>query len=181
MKTQVRKKYIAIRKGISGKAEKSALIAERLFELDAYKNARTIAVYKSMASEVCTNGIISRALAEGKTVALPKTAGSEMNFYAISADESFEKSPFGVLEPVGDAEKYVPPAALDLIIVPGVAFDRDKNRLGFGKGCYDRFLAGTKARTISLCFSEQIVEKGEIPTDEFDIKMQSIITEKGII
>ncbi len=181
MKTQLRKRYIALRQSAENKTECSALIAQRLFEQDEYKSARCIAIYKSMPSEASTDEIIKDALSVGKTVALPKTTGSEMRFYKIEQDEPLIKSPFGVWEPVGDEEKYISPEELDLIIVPGVAFDRDKNRLGFGKGCYDRFLPQANAATIALCFSLQIAPRGELATDEFDIKMQKIITERETI
>lgn len=181
MKTQLRKKYIAIRKAIEDKAERSALICSSLFSLSEYKNAGYIAIYKALPSEVSTDNIITTALSQGKIVALPKTVGSKMTFYKIGQNEPLIKSPFGVLEPEENEENLLSPQDFDLIIVPGVAFDRNKNRLGYGKGCYDRFLPETRGVIIALCFDGQLAESNELITHEFDIKMQKLITESEII
>ena len=180
-KAAVRKEYLSIRRSVTDKPARSLAIAERLFQLPEYISARTIALYKSLKSEADTDPIIARALASGKRVALPKVFGSEMRFFEIGEGEELHKSAFGVLEPAGDEAKHIPPGEFDLVIVPGVCFDRDKNRMGFGRGYYDRFLAKTGAKTAALCFSAQLAPRDIIPTDEYDIKMQKIITENETI
>ena len=181
MKQEVRKKYLTIRREMNKREQKAAAVAAKLFAMPEYTTAKTVAIYYSMASEVCTDHIRHAAIAEGKRVALPRTFGDYMNFYHISEGEKMTRSDFGVWEPLENPEKLITPQEIDLIIVPGLAFDRDLNRLGFGRGFYDRYLSQTDAFKIGICYDGQIAEEGEIPTDKYDIKMDRIITEKEVI
>jgi len=181
LKAELRKSALAARRAVSDKPQKSALIAERVFALPEYRTARTVALYHSLSSEVDTEPIIARAFRDGKTVALPRVQGDTMHFFALSEGEKLQKSSFGVLEPCGDPGKLVSPRDIDLILVPGVCFDRTKNRLGFGRGYYDRYLALCKAPAAALCFAQQLYAEGVIPTDRYDAKMQKIITENETI
>ena len=92
----------------------------------------------------------------------------------------FEKSRFGVQEPFDETENIIFPEKIDLVIVPGLCFDKSKNRLGYGGGFYDRFLIKTKAVKIAICFDEQIIENGSLPVNKYDIKTDVIITDKRI-
>jgi 5-formyltetrahydrofolate cyclo-ligase len=104
-----------------------------------------------------------------------------MHFYSFVSGEPMERSYFGVWEPLGEEEKLISPEEIDLIIVPGLAFDRELNRLGFGRGFYDRYLSGCSAFKVGICYDAQIAEKDEIPIDCYDVKMDMVITEKEII
>lgn len=181
MKQEVRKKYLTIRRDLNKREEKAAAVAAKLFSMPEYTSAKTVAIYYSMASELSTDHIRHAAIAEGKQVALPRTFGDYMNFYLIGEGEKMTRSDFGVWEPLENAEKLIDPQSIDLIIVPGLAFDRDLNRLGFGRGFYDRYLSKTDAFKIGICYDAQIAPKNEIPTDEYDVKMDRIITEKEVI
>lgn len=181
MKQEVRKKYLTIRREIKKRELKAAAVAAKLFAMPEYISAKTVAIYCSLASELSTDILRRCAVAEGKRVGLPKTFGDHMNFYVIGGNEILERSPFGVWEPLGEEEKLILPEEIDLIIVPGLAFDREYNRLGFGRGFYDRYLSKTDAFKIGLCYDAQIAEKNEIPIDAFDVKMDKIITEKEVI
>lgn len=174
-KEEFRKEFISIRNKISNKLEKSNIIMEKIIEEELYKNAKVIALYKSLPSEVDTNKLIEYSVQKGKTVVLPKAFCNELKFYKISIDETLIKSKFGVEEPKGLDENFVDKKDIDLVIVPGVCFDKCKNRMGFGKGYYDRFLAGTNLNTFGICFEEQIAK--EVPVDSNDIKMDKIITD----
>jgi 5-formyltetrahydrofolate cyclo-ligase len=94
--------------------------------------------------------------------------------FAASIKNSLELSVFGVAQPKREGADIIPPEKLDLVIVPGVAFDKGKNRLGFGMGYYDSFLSNTKAYRLALAYDFQIVES--IPVSEHDQKMDSIMT-----
>ena len=134
---------------------------------------KVVAVYKSMKDEVDTSFLINKLLKE-KIVLLPKVIDDKMDFIIIDKNTKYIKSKLGILEPIG--EIYGGP--IDLIIVPGVSFDKKLNRLGFGKGYYDKYLNNKNIYKIGLSFSEQIKEI--IPCDKHDIKMDMIITENKI-
>ncbi len=180
-KAELRKTALSARRAIPDKTRKSELIAERVFCDPDYIAARTVAVYKSLSSEVGTDLIIAHALHSGKRVVLPKVFGDTMDFFEIREGEKLQKSSFGVLEPAGEESRRVSPEEFDLVLVPGLCFDRGGNRLGFGRGYYDRFLPLTRGKAVGLCFDEQLCTAEVIPTDEYDVKMHKIITEKESI
>jgi len=156
---------------------KSRIIKTKLFSLPEFKNARTVMLYASKNGEVITDEIIEEALQAGKKVALPRCTSQE----TIVAKEikkreiDLEKSNFGIYEPKKRKET-IQPEGIDLFIVPGVAFDRRNNRLGRGKGFYDKFLKGLPQDKISvgLAFDFQIVEN--LPKDSYDIPVSKVIT-----
>ena len=177
-KSKLRNKYIFIRNNIENKFIKSKIIFNKLIEDELFKKSKIIALYKSLKSEVNTNEIIEYALNDGKIVVLPKVVDNNLEFYQIkSIDEKLEKSQFGVEEPIPNKVNYVSKFQIDLAIVPGICFDMEKNRIGFGKGYYDRIL--TDSYKIGICFSDQLCES--IETENHDIKMDMIITENEII
>lgn len=140
-----------------------------------YKNARKIFVYLSLADEVDTSEIIERAFADGKRVFVPVIDG-EMRTSEIFPSTKYRKGAYGIAEP---AEPLLTAEQPDLAAVPLVAFDADGNRLGHGKGYYDKYLAKNRGTVkIALAFSVQRLEK--VCTEETDIRMDKIITEEGI-
>ena len=109
---------------------------------------------------------------------LPLIKGNDLQLLLYAGKESLKTGVFGILEPSEDCEA-VPESEIDLIIVPGVAFDRQHNRLGRGKGFYDRLLSTLDVPKIGICYDFQL--KDQIPTEPFDRKMDLIITEKEIL
>jgi len=167
-KKAIRKEIFAKRKLLSEeqiKAE-SHLITEKILAMDAYQNARTVYVYMDCKGEASTKELIAAARKDGKRVAAPKVYGEDMKYFYITSDEDIEPGYFGVPEP-----KETLPLAEDeeaLLIVPGVAFDIERHRCGYGKGFYDRYLAKhDRHTTIAIAFDFQVVE--EVPSNEFDI------------
>ena len=180
-KSSIRKKYIDLRKNIKDRDRKSLKILNSLIGTKEYKNSKVIGLYKSLESEVNTADFLNYFLVDGKIVAFPKVKGNALVFYKIDgANDTFEKSKFGVYEPKGNKEKLVQDSDIDLLIVPGICFDKFKNRVGFGKGFYDRFLAKTNVKNIAICFEEQVIKNGTIKTTKEDIRVQKIITEENI-
>lgn len=179
-KKTLRKKYLEIRQRIKDKVQKSKMIFEKIIQEKEYQNAKVIALYKNLKSEVDTSELIKYSVNQGKLVCLPKVVGEEIKFYQISKTEEFIKSKFGVEEPEENPEKEIKKNKIDLVIVPGVCFDTRKNRLGFGKGYYDRFLTGTNLKTVGICFEEQILKDCFLPVEENDVKMQKVLTEENI-
>jgi 5-formyltetrahydrofolate cyclo-ligase len=160
--------------------KKSKEIKEKLFSLKQYKDAKTILFYVSYNGEVFTHEMIKEALKEKKVV-VPIT---NKKYYSLILSElknwnDLKEGSYGILEPEEDCIKKVSIDENYLIIVPGVAFDCKGNRLGHGKGYYDRLLKDTNAPIIALAFEFQIMEK--IPTDEHDKPVDIIITEKRIV
>lgn len=175
-----------IRKDIKTKREKleynccrkmSNQALEKLFSLEEYIAADTIYMYVATRGEVDTKNLIMQACFHGKEVAVPKIEDGVMNFYSITSFEDLSVGYFGILEP--NTKKI--PKTPDIVIVPGVAFSKSKERLGYGGGFYDRFFYDkhTNIIKIALSFEFQILEK--LPVEEHDIKMDMIITEKRII
>lgn len=173
----IRKKYKENRLQIKHKGEKSKKIAMALISTSEYESASTLAVYASLAEEVDTSPIIDIALKDGKTVLLPKIeARRKMNFFEVSPD--LIKNTFGIKEPQ-KSKKYLP-EEIDLIIMPIVCADENRNRIGFGGGYYDRYLSIYKGRKIGICFDEQI-SSAPLPCSEHDIKPDMIVSDKRII
>jgi 5-formyltetrahydrofolate cyclo-ligase len=163
--------------------EESKLIQSHLFSLPEYKESSIIMFYVSIEREVYTHDMIKRALTEKKDVVVPLVLESQdiMLTCKISDFRDLKPGPWGIPQPVKEKIQNVPLSSLDLIIVPGIAFDRRGNRLGRGKGFYDRFLklVGPKVPKVALAFSSQIVEK--VPVTENDIAVDKIVTEDGVI
>lgn len=161
--------------------EKSSAIKERLFSLPEFLNAKKILFFVGIKSEVQTKEMIAEALALGKTIAAPQSDFEKQKMKAIQINSlgCLEEKKFGLLEPRGGSE--IPGEEFDLVILPGIAFDEQCKRLGYGKGFFDKFLRGTRknAAKIGLAF-ECNIEKS-IPSMSHDAKMNKIITEQRII
>ena len=173
-KDELRKLMINKRKSIRNKKDLSQEIVNKVINLDVYKKSRVIALYNSLKDEVDTSLLIEEALKE-KIVLLPRIINNKMIFVKIDSNTKYYKSNIGVIEPEGKA--YL--ESIDLIIVPGLSFDRNRNRLGFGMGYYDKYLTNRNIYKIGICFDEQIVDL--VPHEKHDIKMDMIITKKEFI
>lgn len=172
MKEELRKKYKEIRNNIKDKDIKSNIIKNKIINTTEYKNSKVIALYKNLNTEVYTNELINYTLNDNKIVVLPKVKDNTLVFYKTD-NKSFTKSKYNIYEPIEtDIVDNI-----DLFIVPGICFDKYKNRLGFGKGYYDRALK-TNSKKIGICFEEQIYDN-KIDTNEYDIKMDKVITDKS--
>lgn len=151
-------------------------IFNRLEETEQFKNSKCILSYYSFEGEVNTHEFIDKS-SVNKTILLPVVNGDEMVLREYKSKNYLKKSSFGVLEP--DGEDFLDYDKIDLVVVPGVAFDLNLNRLGRGKGYYDKLLRQLDAFFIGVGFSFQIVEK--VPVEEHDIQMNLIISQDGII
>jgi len=162
--------------------KKSQRIRERLFSLNEFKKAHTILFYYSKGSEVETREMMEEALREGKRVLLPKVRGREIYLGEIKdLEKDVEKGIFGLLEPKEVSFKKISPQEIDLIILPGIAFDLKGGRIGYGKGYYDRFLRKILERIslVGLAYDFQVVKN--IPSEKHDRRVSRVITETQII
>lgn len=152
----------------------SIAIIDRLKRLPFLSCARTILLYFALPDEVQTQSLIDELVQQGKTVLLPKVIDNtkmELRYYTSKKDLS--TGAYGIMEPSG--ENFTDYAAIDLAIIPGMAFDSKGHRLGRGKGYYDRLLSQLTPKTIKigLCFPWQRVDY--VPTDENDVSMDYVI------
>ncbi|MCJ7572167.1 MAG: 5-formyltetrahydrofolate cyclo-ligase [Candidatus Thermoplasmatota archaeon] len=159
---------------------KSKQIKNRLFQIDEFKKAKNILFYVSYDGEVFTHDAIKDAFIDKKVVV--PISNKEDYSLILSKLYSFEdlgEGPYGILEPKKEKIKEISIDEIDLIIVPGIGFDLKGNRIGHGKGFYDRLLKNTNVPIIALAFEFQIIEN--IPIDSHDKPVDIIITEKRII
>jgi 5-formyltetrahydrofolate cyclo-ligase len=154
--------------------QRSDKITQRIAENPLFLQAETVAIYHALPDEVQTAGFIEKWHLK-KKILLPVVEDKDISLQLYKGKESLKAGCFGILEP-DCTEKGIKP---DLIIVPGIAFDHQCNRLGRGKGYYDRLLSDTSVPTIGICFHFQLFD--QIPTDVHDQKMSIIITDQEII
>lgn len=155
----------------------SEKILKLLEDTNIFRQASCIALYYSIPGEVQTAAFLEKWF-EKKQLLLPLVVGDDLRLLPYKGKETLKPGAFGIPEPV-DREIAIPESAIDLIIVPGVAFDRRLNRMGRGKGFYDRLLSTLQAPKVGICFDFQLQET--VPVEPFDRKMDMIITEKEII
>ena len=166
---------------VSDVQQKSRLIQQRLFSLPEFISAQTVLFYVSYDNEVFTHEMIQEALNMGKTVVVPKsdTTTNTIDLYRITHWNELTQGAYGILEPKQVLNR-VAVHDLDCIIVPGVVFDKQGNRVGHGKGYYDRLLASSKTiPTVGLAYEFQIVKR--IDAEIHDEKVNMIVTEQQII
>lgn len=153
---------------------KSDLIVKRLMEHPFFVEAREIYCYMDYRREVGTRRIIEKAWELNKKTAVPKVCGDDTEFYYVQRFDELEKGYSGIWEPV---TKKKAKGDSVLVLLPGSAFDRNRNRIGYGKGFYDKYLIKHQQyRTLALAFEFQVVDS--IPTDSYDIRPDGIITEE---
>lgn len=180
-KEAVRKNMNLFRKNMTEqeRKEKDALVRKRLSGLLAVKDAACFFPFVSYGTEVDTHHILQMLFAEGKKVAVPRVQGREMEFYVIRSFQDLEKGCMGILEPVTN-ERAVPEEGI--MLIPGLAFDLEKNRIGYGGGYYDRYFEKYQCgqvKKIAIAYDFQVLE--HIETESFDRKVDMIVTDKRVI
>ncbi|GKU30413.1 5-formyltetrahydrofolate cyclo-ligase [Clostridium folliculivorans] len=180
-KKEIRKKILEYRETIDENQRKmwDEEIFKSLINSDLYKRSNTIFAFVSFKSEVDTHKIINHALSNGKTICVPKINSKQegIKIYKIDNFDQLKEGYFGILEPVESCEK-VDSNTLDLILMPGVAFDRHGGRVGYGAAFYDRFLSNMSKQVykVALAYDFQVMDT--VPMDEHDVKIDGVITER---
>lgn len=180
-KAEIRRSILKIRDTLTEEQRKRAafLLTERILGHQWYYLSDVILCYVSYGSEISTIEIVQEALSAGKKVYVPRVEGSDMNFYRILDLAELVGGYKGIPEPSTSNECYKyseQMAEKTLLLMPGVAFDGYRNRIGYGKGYYDRFLADKpdlQLRSIAVGFQCQMVE--ELPAEETDIRPYQVI------
>ncbi len=168
----------------SARTEASRAIMRKFISLPEYLGSKTVMFFVSFGSEVSTMDAIRDALASGRRAAVPKAdkAGRKLAISAILDPEAdLAPGAYGIPEPVDGRTKPVNPSEIDLVMMPGAAFDDACNRLGYGGGYYDSFLPTLRPGVprIAAAFEIQIVDR--VPVEEHDLKVDAVVTEKRII
>lgn len=180
-KKEIRKQMTEIRDSLSKeeKSVKDAKIQDTLLSLSQIKESEAVFIYLSFRSEIDTLELLRQLWALGKKTYVPKVVNGEMDFYEISSFKELEPGFYGILEPV--TTKCVSGCA-GVMIMPGLAFDLQKNRIGYGGGYYDRYLEKYKNEqlyTIAAAYDFQVVEKLEV--EGYDYPVDILVTETRIL
>lgn len=158
------------------------VIFNKLINSEVYKKANTIFAFVSFKSEVDTHKIIKYAIEDKKTICVPRIESKQkgMEIFKIDGFEQLKKGYFGILEPL-ESCPAIDSKELDLILIPGVAFDRQGGRVGYGAAFYDRFLSSLNKKVHKIALAYQIQVLNNIPMDEHDVRIDGVITEEEII
>lgn len=181
-KAALRRDLLTRRDTLPGRDERSRAIHARVTRHAAWQRARVLMTFLGVGSEVDTTPLVRQALAERRTVAIPVVEGNALDLFRLEDLADVVPGRRGLLEPPGGVippARRVDPASLDLVVVPGVGFDRSGGRLGYGKGFYDRFLGrALQATWIGIAFDVQVVEA--VPMGPADRRIPHLITESGV-
>lgn len=187
-KNDIRNRMMTLRDQLSFDERKqlSGAICERLMKAEAWQACEKVFTYRSFRSEVDTDEIINRALEDGKRVYLPRVQGKTMDFFEIQALEGLILNRFQIPEPPFDEDRRYKEKQEDgytnLMLLPGLAFDLQGSRIGYGAGYYDKYLALYEKKhfyKIALAYELQLVDK--INALEFDIRADAILTPSRLI
>ena len=169
-KKEIRKTCLERISNIADRTERSFLMKEEL--LNILKGYKYIGLFMSLDNEIDTTPLVQELLNLNKNVYLPRTEGDVIRFYKLNNINELEISDdkYKVRQPVKGI--VVDPSSLEVIVCPGVAFDKNNNRMGHGKGYYDKYLSHCPALKIGVCYKEQLLD--EIPSTPLDIKMDRV-------
>ncbi len=179
VKAELRARMRAIRRAIpaDARAARSAKIVDRVIALPAYAGASVVAAFEPLRCEVDLRALVARAVAEGKTVALPRVDldAEEIVLHRWSPGDPLEEGPFGLREPKTTAE-VIDPARVELVLCPALAVDERGHRIGYGRGYYDRLLPRcTSAQACVVAFDFQLV--AEVPSMPGDVPAAIVVTD----
>ena len=178
-KLQIRNVCKKYRNNLSAekKQQFDLILQEKFLQTEEYKNAKVLLAFVSKDIEINTELIIKQALSDGKTLALPKCKEENlMVFYIVDDLSQLMEGYYGLLEPNPEKCKMLSETENTVCLVPGLAFDREGYRIGFGKGYYDRFLLDYKGITVGMCYTKCVEEA--LPKGYYDRPIDILITEK---
>ncbi len=207
-KKELRRRILSLRDGLDAvrKAAWDAAIADNVLRMEEYREADAVLAYASYRGEVDTRGLLERALADGKAVFAPRVLDREMEFWRMEAMSDLREGYRGIPEPEGqlsfpawlsmrgnpphggqgqadDKDGPADPVCRVMMWMPGVVFDRERNRIGYGGGFYDRYLGRLSADfvlfTAALAYGCQVLDA--VPCGEHDVRPDRIVTERGVI
>ena len=180
-KRSIRAQFLAERRSrpLDNCINSSEEIQQRFLQSELFRCAGCLALYSAIHNEVLTGTVSARALDAGKTLVYPRIKDDDLEFVQITSLTELVPGAFGVLEPQGG--RLVPVEELDLVVVPGIAFDHVGHRLGYGRGFYDRALAACRADCAKVGFAYDSQLLAALPVTEHDQRLSLLITESHIL
>lgn len=184
MKNKIRHKFLNLRNSMNSNDYRviSSEITDNFFshKLDIFPENKSIMLYSSFRNEAATDKIIEILFSQNKKICLPACENDNITVYEYTGPSCLKKDRFGILSPDPDLCPRACLSDIHMVIVPGIAFDIEGKRIGFGKGYYDRFLVKIPhAIKTGFCYEYQIAEN--IPADRYDIPMDYLLTESRLI
>jgi len=184
-KKSLRKKALKLRAEQQNKEELSTEIFKKVYNLEEFLNADVVLTYIDIKSEVRTKSELSSMLNFGKKIAIPyislnKKGTDRLELFHLEDENELEQGSFGVLEPAPELiikSKIIHPSLIDFAMIPGVAFDKTGNRLGYGKGFYDKLLLNLREGCLTVGLGYQCQVFDLIPVEDHDISLDLILTE----
>lgn len=179
-KIELRKKMIELRENLDSRSfeDYNRSILKKIIECDEFKKAHNIFIFVSFNKEVDTHAIIKKSIDLGKKVSVPKVISKDLGMKALCIEgiNELKSSKYGILEPEYEEDKIMSEESIDLVILPGLAFDSSGGRIGYGAGYYDRFLRklNPNCKKVGICFDFQMVAK--VPMDKNDEYIDFVIT-----
>lgn len=181
-KTEIRNRFELLRaeKPPSELAELSSAISSELLRSGLFRSASTVALYSAVRGEADLSPILPAMRGNGKKVFFPRVCGRNLRFFEVSDAGELSAGSFSIPEPPEDPAREVAPSDIDLIVVPGLCFDRSGSRIGYGGGFYDRAARGLNPEKLcAAAYSFQFVDF-EIPSEPHDARVGFVITERGV-
>lgn len=183
-KDELREKYIAKRRAMDSalKAQRDAAICRAAAELVSFRYAQYVLLYAATDDEINISGIAEAAWRAGKTVAYPRCNKDThtMKYHIVTSEDELSPDSYGIREPSPDLPVYDPAVASgsSLCFVPGLLYDRNGYRLGYGKGFYDRYLSSFSGCKIGVVYSDYIIPS--VPRGRYDVALDILLTESGV-
>ncbi|QMU56005.1 MAG: 5-formyltetrahydrofolate cyclo-ligase [Candidatus Mycalebacterium zealandia] len=181
-KTEIRERFERLRvaRSASELAGLSSAISSEIVNSDIFRSAQTVALYSAVRGEVDVSPVLPVLRESGKKVFFPRVCGRDLRFFEVSDAGELSAGSFSIPEPPEDPAREAAPSDIDLIVVPGLCFDRSGSRIGYGKGFYDRTTRGLNTEKVcAAAYSFQFVDF-EIPSEPHDARVGFVITERGV-
>ena len=180
-KAEIRRQMRRLRRDLSEEEQQRAAdgVYAQVMRMDCYRTARTVMAYAAVRGELSMRRIMEDIRASGRLLALPRCGESgDMDAFIVTEQRQLRRGAYGIWEP-DETCPPIEPDDMDLILVPGTAFDRQGDRLGQGGGYYDRYLAQTRAVRIGVCHDFALLDA--VPTQAHDARMDGVVTPKHTI
>ena len=175
-KAEIRRQMRGMRRALSEEEQRCAAdgVYARIMRMESYRSARTVMAYAAVRGELSLERVMEDIRASGRRLALPRCGESgEMDACLVTERRQLRQGAYGIWEP-DESCLLVPPEEIDLMLIPGTAFDRAGGRIGQGGGYYDRYIIKTRAVRVGICHGFALVN--HIPTEKHDVRMDAVVT-----